>query len=137
MEASKATSVQRKTDHVQLPVEQDGGAIVLRIGAVPKLAIIEALDGLPSSEGVAAVDGTWSRLREVVLGSVRPEQRLAALGIIEPEFTFEAREEGKAYWDDLLAENQGFVIKAIMDLSGWKGAVPAEVKSFPGGGTGG
>lgn len=136
MEVSGADAVKRKTALVALPVEQDGGVIVLRLGAVPKLAIIEALDGIPGTDGGATADEGWARVRDTVRGSVAPEQRLAALGIVEPAFSFGEREEGKAYWDDLLAENQGFVIKSIMDLSGWKGAAPAEVKSFPEGGAG-
>lgn len=45
-------------------------------------------------------------------------RRLAALGIVEPKFSFEAREDGAAFWDDLSVGNQLFVVNEILSFTG-------------------
>jgi len=137
LKVSTPGEVARVTRLIKLPEPQNGVEIVLRVGAVPKLAIIEALEGIPGVGGaVPATERKWEEVKETVKASARPEARLAELGIVEPAFSFGEREEGKAYWPDLLMENQGFVVAQVLDVSGWKGAKPKDGDTFSGGATG-
>lgn len=136
---SKPGDIRRGTKVVALPVAQDGQTIVLRLGAVPTLKVIEAMDGIPGANAGAAADEgrkSFAEMREGFLKSIRPTTLLASHGILEPEFAFESREDGKAFWDDLVSENQAFVIKEILQLSGWKEGAKPEAEGFPAGAAG-
>jgi hypothetical protein len=131
---SKPGEIRRNVTVVALPVQQDGATIVLKIGAVPTLQVIEALDGIPGANVGPESDQekkSFAEMRETFVKSVRPTALLASRGILEPEFSFDGREDGKAFWDDLVTENQAFVVSEILKLSGWKGGEKPETAGFP------
>lgn len=131
---SKPGDIRRSTAIVELPVQQDGATIVLRLGAVPTLQVIEAMDGIPGANTGAAAAGekkSFAEMREAFLKTMAPTALLASRGILEPEFCFGEREDGKAFWDDLVAENQAFVVGEILRLSGWKEGAKPEADAFP------
>lgn len=121
LKVSAPGDIRRNTSVVALPVEQGGVQIVLRLRAVPTAEVITCLDGIPGMNSAPGADDgrSWAEKRASVLQAIEPTKRLAAAGIVEPEFAFGEPEEGKANWDDLVQENQAFVVRTIMELSGF------------------
>lgn len=133
LKVTQPHEVAHATRLIQLPSQQNGVDIVLRIGARSKLEIMEIMGGI---HGVAEEPGkrSFDALLATVRDSIGPEKQLAALGIIEPAFSFEVREAGKVFWDDLTIDNQAHTVNQILDLSGWgKGGRVERDKTFPAG----
>lgn len=132
---SRAADIVRERLTIALPVAQGGNVIVVEIGAVEVPELMAAMDGVPGANSAPSAERvkTLAEAREEILQFAGPSKRVAALGLIAPEFSFEAREDGKAYWGDLLGENQGAVIAAIMNLSGLNGGAAKQAGTFPAG----
>lgn len=136
LEVTRVTDIRRATQVVALPVPQDGVTIVVKVRAAKVAALLSELEGVPS---LSAAPNTgqarsFAQAREEILASLVPSRRIAQLGLIEPPFSFgDAPEDGKAWWDDLVSDNQGAVIEAIMSLSGLKGSAAAQAGGFSAG----
>ena len=130
---SRAADIKRQRQVLELPIAQDGVTIVIEIGAVPVPQLMGAMDGVPGANAAPSAERvkTLAEAREEILQFDGPSKRVAALGILAPEFSFDAREDGKAFWDDLIGENQGAAIAAIMELSGLKGGAAKQAGTFP------
>lgn len=128
---SRPEDVQRQSRVVALPIQQNGRTIVLRLGAVRTETVLEAFDGIPGAVAPGAgPERTFAQAREALAKGVNPTRLLAAEGIMEPPFSFEQREDGKAFWDDLVEENKAAVVRELMELSGWKADKSAAGATF-------
>lgn len=135
LEVSRAADITREVQIVALPALQGGKPIVVKVAAVEIIELLAALEGVPNANAAPAAGRVvaFSEVREGIIQSAGPSKKVAALGLIEPAFAFEQREDGKAYWGDLLMENQAAVIAAIMELSGLKGDAAKQAGTFPAG----
>jgi len=131
LKISAAADFARETRVVALPRPQGGRVLVVEVGAVPVLDLIAALDGIPTAQTPKAVTRTWEEVKAELQAAAEPSRRVAALGIIAPEFTFTAREDGKAFWGDVHPENQAFIIDQITALSGLTGEAAEKAETFP------
>lgn len=132
---SRPSDITRETLTVALPVLQGGKQIVVKVQAVPVVDLLAALEGLPGANAAPGPDRVkpFAEVRAELIQAAVPSRRVAALGLIEPDFSFDSREDGKAYWDDLLAKNQGAVVEAIMNVSGMDGGSAKQAATFPDG----
>lgn len=136
LEVSRPADIKRATQVLQLPVAQDGATIVVKIRAAKIAALFAELEGVPGLNEAPSPNRTrtFAEAREQLLASLAPSRRIAELGLIEPPFSFgDVPEDGKAWWDDLVADNQAAVIEAIMSLSGLKGDAAKQAGTFPAG----
>jgi hypothetical protein len=136
-EASPATDFQVETKFIALPRPGGNGKpLALKIRAVSIVDLIKAMDGVPElNQAPAGAGTTLEKAREIIVQSEGPNRRIAALGIVEPAFSFDQREAGKAFWGDVHAENAGFAIKEILEFSGLAPAptqAQAEAATFRG-----
>ena len=135
LEVSRAADITRETLVIALPVAQGGKTLAVKIGAVELVDILGALDGLPGAN-VAPAEGRtkpFAEVRAEAIQSVGPAKKIAMLGLLEPAFAFDEREDGKAYWGDLTTKNQGAVVEGIMALSGLDGGAAKQASTFPAG----
>jgi hypothetical protein len=136
---SRSADIKRATKLVQLPVAQDGVTIVVKVRAAKVAALLAELEGVPSLNAAPSPSRTrtFAEAREAILAQLAPSRRIAELGLIEPAFSFgDAPEDGKAWWDDLIADNQACVIEEIMSLSGLRGDAAKQAGTFPAGAVG-
>lgn len=135
LKVSGPGDVRRATLVVKLPEPQNGLELVVRLGAADKLSVLEVMGGIPSAGGAdAAADFEETRRRAVASAGI--DRRIAEMVLVEPAFSFEEREDGKAFWGDLTMANQAAVVREGLALSGWKGERPEGAKSFPPGAAG-
>lgn len=133
---SRPADIKRATLILQLPVVQDGVTIVVKVWAAKIAALFAQLEGVPglSDAPSGSRTRTFAEARENLLASLEPSRRIAEMGLIEPAFSFgDEPEDGKAWWFDLVGENQAAVIEAIMSLSGLKGDAAKQAGTFPAG----
>lgn len=131
LKVSAVADFARETRVVALPRPMGGRALVLEVGAVPVLDLIAALDGIPSAQTPSDGKRTWEDVKRDLQAAAEPSKRVASLGIVAPEFSFDAREDGKAFWGDVHPENQAFIIDQITSLSGLTGEAAEKAGTFP------
>lgn len=114
---------ERETKLIALPrLGANGKALSVLIGAVPTIDLVRAMDGVPElNKGAGeAVQQSFERVRGLLLEQERPQQAIAALGVVDPPLSFGGEPEaGKAPWRNIHGENQAFIIAEIMTLSGF------------------
>lgn len=135
LEVSRPSDIVRESALVSLPTMQGGKTIVVRVQAVPVVDLLAALDGIPGANAAPSPSAvkTFAEIRADIIKADGPSRAVAALGLIEPDFAFDQREGGKAFWGDLLPANQAAVIEAIMTASGMDGGAAKQAAGFSGG----
>lgn len=133
LEVSRASDITRERKLVQLPAAQGGKTIVVEVQAAPVVELLAALDGIPGANAAPSPSSvkTFAEIRADIIKAAGPSREVAKLGLVAPDFSFEQREDGKAFWDDLLPQNQTAVIEAIMGLSGLDGGASQQAATFP------
>jgi hypothetical protein len=131
---SPVTDFEVETIVVDLPRRTTSGkTLAVKLRAVPTVEIIKALDGVPELNRAAGTpdEATFAQAREAIVQSEGPNRKIAALAIMEPPFSFgDAPEAGKAFWGNVHAENQAFIIKTILEFSGFgTPATPAQAQA--------
>lgn len=133
LEVSRVTDISRESTMIALPVPQGGKTLVLKVQSVPIVALMAALDGIPGANAApsASATKTFAEIRAEIVRADGPSRAVAELGIVEPAFSFVEREDGKAFWDDLLPKNQAAAIEGIMAASGMDGGASQQAATFP------
>lgn len=127
-----------ETTVVQLPRKGAGAKdLFVKIRAVAPVDLVQAMEGVPDLGAAPSEKSkSWDSVRELILSNEKPQQRVVAAGVIEPMFWFDTPEDGKAPWKNVHAENQAFIVRSIMDISGFGVPVPgspaAKAESFRG-----
>lgn len=100
---------------IQLPeIQGDGSRIVIRIAQKyasdlwAEAGGMQALAEVPRGKETRLVGDEARKVLE----------KIAAAGILEPQFSFGSRVHGMAFWDDLSFANQAFVVNEIMAFAG-------------------
>lgn len=118
-----------ETTLITLPRAGAGGkALSVVIRAVPVIELIAAMEGVPELNQGESTDApkSFEQVRALILQQQKPQERIAAAGVVDPPLSFgDAVEADKAPWRNIHSENQAFIVKAIMDESGF-GATPAK-----------
>jgi len=135
---SKPEDFERETRVITLPrPTTTGKKLVVKIGHVGQADWFTALEGIPEIAEADRSKITEAQARQFITSSEGPTRKLAALGIVEPEFSYGTEPEaGKAWWGHLHRENQDAVINALRDLSGIgksspDGGAASRAASFP------
>lgn len=132
---SAPAAFRRKSRILTLPeLGADGSELVVEVQAIHAAELLVALKGIPGLEtgdkpvGMADIARRLEATRE-------PYRAIASRGLVAPAFSFgDAREDGKAWWDDLTFGNQQAIVDAVSELSGLaSGGGPAvEAATFRG-----
>lgn len=119
---SSPAAFQRKRKVLVLPeLGADGTELVVEVQAIHAAELLVALKGIPGLEtGDKPVD--VADIAKRLEASREPYRAIAGRGLVAPEFCFgPAREDGKAWWEDLTFGNQQAIVDAICELSGLAG----------------
>lgn len=136
LKVSDPAAFQRKMRVLALPDPgASGQELVVEVQQIHAAELLVALQGIPGLEEGGAVNG-MAEIAKRLEASRAPYRAIARKGLVAPAFSFgDAREEGKAWWDDLSFQNQQAIVDAISELSGLasKGGPAVEAATFHGG----
>lgn len=135
LKVTDPAAIRRASKLISLPVEQNGERIVVRIGAVRLAVIIEAMEGIPGVPAAGSepeAGGGWDSQAAGAIKALERLKRLARLFVMEPAFDWDGPADGLAPWDALLPDNQGAIVRAGLDFSGWgmKGGAAEDAAPF-------